>query len=743
MKKLGAAMAGMIGHAVGFLLCGLAAAWAGDVPSVVVLVNAASEASCSVGAHYAARRGVPDDHICRVRCTTSEVVSRERFEADIRTPLRTFLLDADLATARPDGRLALRVRYLVSAYGIPVKVREDYRHLKPEDLPRRGFRRNAASVDSELALVGLPGHPLDGPAPNPAWRNPGARGSILLATRLDGPTPQVAKRLVEDAIRAEAEGLLGIGYVDARGTKHPGYRRGDEWLLPAAAALKQVGLFTRVDRAERTFDPDMPMPDAAFYFGWYRETLCGPMAARGFRFPTGAVAYHLHSGSAARLRTIRLGWAGPLLDRGATATMGAVFEPLLQGTPDVGEFARRFLAGHSFAESAYAASRQLSWMMTYVGDPLYAPFRADRLRAALARKENARWRDVRDALHAAGRKKVDAALETCGRHELDPLFVELAGRVLFQAGRRDEAMDCYRTLARLVEDDYSAIQAFAVVGDWLAAAGEKRRALETFLACLRARDHRKSSHALPVYRKGIRLARGLHDGSSEVWLWRRLVEHFPGHALGRFAAGELWLRDLGPEPPLPRVEVPRVAKPPAIDGKPDDAAWAEAPVIGRLPYRRAGTRQVAGRTTVRLLRDDAALYVLAEVRPAPAAPIVADETFELSLSPWRDAVQSTVFSVPRSGRAVIPLRGTTWRVGPLPASEPSEPATAGWAIELRIPFAAFGLEEVAADSVWSANFVHRCTVPRFPFRMVPTAASWARMDADPLAPECAGHLIFR
>ena len=59
--------------------------------------------------------------------------------------------------------------------------------------------------------------------------------------------------------------------------------------------------------------------------------------------------------------------------KGATATMGCVYEPYLGATPDIGIFFERLLMGFSFGEAAYASQRVLSWQTTVIGDPLYHP----------------------------------------------------------------------------------------------------------------------------------------------------------------------------------------------------------------------------------------------------------------------------------------------------------------------------------------------------------------------------------
>jgi len=91
-------------------------------------------------------------------------------------------------------------------------------------------------------------------------------------------------------------------------------------------------------------------------------------------FMPGAFAYHLHSYSAQTLRSTEQNWVGPLLNKGATITMGCVDEPYLVGTPNIAAFLDGFFVGFSFGEAAYAAQGWLSWQTTVVGDPLYRAF---------------------------------------------------------------------------------------------------------------------------------------------------------------------------------------------------------------------------------------------------------------------------------------------------------------------------------------------------------------------------------
>jgi hypothetical protein len=110
------------------------------------------------------------------------------------------------------------------------------------------------------------------------------------------------------------------------------------------------------------------------YFGWYSENVAGPFVRPDFRFERGAIAAHLHSFSAVTLRVPNKGWCAPLITSGAAATIGNVYEPYLGLTTAFDVFFDRLRGGFTFAESCYMAQRFLSWMTTFVGDPLYRPF---------------------------------------------------------------------------------------------------------------------------------------------------------------------------------------------------------------------------------------------------------------------------------------------------------------------------------------------------------------------------------
>ncbi len=276
-----------------------------------------------------------------------------------------------------------RIRYAVLCYGVPLKIlpQPNLKETATENL-RPEMRRDEAAVDSELAL--LPeieqNLPLGGPLRNPVYTVTNATiihptNGVLIVARLDGPSAGIARGLVDKALQAEADGLWGRAYFDLRNTTEPGYKMGDDWIRNAAEIARRLGFETVVDENPGTFPADFPMSQIAFYAGWYEQDVSGPFTLPKVEFMPGAFAYHLHSNSAASLRTTNRFWAGPLLAKGAAITMGCVAEPYLAGTPDVAIFTSRLIFfGFTFGEAACACQSVLSWQTTVLGDPLYRPF---------------------------------------------------------------------------------------------------------------------------------------------------------------------------------------------------------------------------------------------------------------------------------------------------------------------------------------------------------------------------------
>ena len=349
--------------------------------NIIIVVNNAVPEGVELGKYYAQVRGVPESQICYLDTVKSESISPEDFERTIEKPLRDFLRNrlGRMSVTLPTGQLDLLmsqhdVRALVLMHGVPLKTTG---FIDTKDM----YKSMAASVDSELALLPQGSHIRNGALTNPYFNqdtasNPLLARRMLLVTRLDGPTPAMVRRMIDDAIWTEKHGLQGRGYFDVRGINSGGYAKGDQRIRQSYEAVKASGMISHIDEMPDVLPLGFEMPEAAFYLGWYQEHVSGALARPGFRFQRGAVAYHLHSFAGWTIRSTDKNWVGPLISRGATATMGAVYEPFLDGTPHLHIFTQRLLKGYTFAEASYMSQPMLSWMMVFVGDPLYRPFAA-------------------------------------------------------------------------------------------------------------------------------------------------------------------------------------------------------------------------------------------------------------------------------------------------------------------------------------------------------------------------------
>jgi uncharacterized protein (TIGR03790 family) len=271
------------------------------------------------------------------------------------------------------------IHFVALIKGIPLKIRAttDYPGDKPGGPPLGN--RNDASVDSEVAALGAFSDQISGPIPNPYFQSYRAitevdHSAVLLVCRLDAPQVATVRRMITDAIETEKTGLWGRAYVDGAHNSAGGLGVGDHWLAEVRDQLRKVGVPVIFDDTPEIFPNSYPMTDCALYFGWYAGTVSGPFTQPDFQFRPGAIAVHIHSFSASTLHDENANWAGPLLTRGAAATIGNVYEPYLQLTAQLNAFNDRLLHGFTFAESAYMSVQTLSWMSVMVGDPLYRPF---------------------------------------------------------------------------------------------------------------------------------------------------------------------------------------------------------------------------------------------------------------------------------------------------------------------------------------------------------------------------------
>jgi uncharacterized protein (TIGR03790 family) len=489
---------------------------AGGGGEVVVVYNTRMPGSKAVAEHYAAVRHVPAKQIFGFALTTNEVMSREDFTDLLQKPLAKKIVSAGLwkfgkvavpATNGQPAQTEIRVvkskiRYAVLCYGVPLKIApasimEEF----AEKITRSEFRRNEAAVDSELAWLPLLKMkiPLTGPLPNPFYLCTNSAvmnctNGLLMVSRLDGPTPEIALRLVDKSVEAENTGLWGRAYFDARGLSETDtdYYLGDAWMLAGAEICRLLGFEVELDTNAATLPASFPMSHIAIYAGWYAADACGPFTAPQMEFMPGAFAYHLYSYSAGTLRSATRNWCGPLLAKGATCTMGCVYEPYLQFTPNVAFFLEALGNGATFGQAAWSSQPALSWQTTVIGDPLYQPFKKSQLElhALLTRTKNPllEWSFDRmiclDLAHGLREPQIIPFLENLPITARSAVLTEKLASLYDAAGKPSSAIAAWQSALKLNPSPQQRIRLRLTLGEKLAAQNRDAEAVTNYLALL-------------------------------------------------------------------------------------------------------------------------------------------------------------------------------------------------------------------------------------------------------------------
>ena len=420
---------------------------------VVVLVNDLLPESVSIGEYYAQRRAVPKANICRVKTTANEICKWSELRKDILEPLKKFLED------KPD------VLYIVPVWGVPVKTEEENSANDGKGGPEGPVGamvtgRDYACIDREIELLKTE-HDIDGWMASKVFkadRRLTKDDGIYIVSRLDGPSPEAARGLVDLALYGEAYGIEGKALVDTRGLA------GSDGLAGVDSDMKEIpGIFTN---AGVEFDHDdtpevidlATRPSLGHYWGWYTGNAL--VSKADWRFRPGAVGAHLHSFSATQLRRSNQTWTGPLVHHGIAGTCGTVYEPLASGFPYGHIFFERFLNGHTFGEAMTIATMFTSWMAVYVGDPLYQPY------APGLKEKQAKNREIARAAFAS----ISAALDAGDSAKAVELAKDVEAIGVPYAGAEDTSFLVRESRSRAAFPDRKAKGTVADLRKALAAA---------------------------------------------------------------------------------------------------------------------------------------------------------------------------------------------------------------------------------------------------------------------------------
>lgn len=453
--------------------------------SVAILYNSTVPESRKLAELYREARAIPAQNLIALEMPETADISRADFEKSILKPLRAeFDQRGWWKRGRDAAGLTLpvinRIRVLVTMRGVPLRIQPTPKPAATPPAPATAAKpgtpsappnpftgHDEASVDSELAMFGVEGVPLDGVLQNKFYQSTKPLAAmelpfLVLTARIDAPSYATCERMIRDAVAVQKTGLWGMAYVDIA-NKIP---QGDQWLETVVKENAHAGIPTVVDRFNDTLPRNYPMGDAALYYGWYDWSVSGPFLNPRFKFRKGAVAMHLHSFSAEQLTNAAKNWSGPLLERGAAVTIGNVYEPYLHLTHDFGILHQRLLAGDCWVEACWKAMPATSWQAVVLGDPLYQPFKhldgsGDRTEEdndfRALRAASLRWPDD----PTERRKQLDKA---AGRTK-SGILAEAVGLDLVHQGLTAEAATRFRTAKGLdVNTEDKLRQDFHLIG---------------------------------------------------------------------------------------------------------------------------------------------------------------------------------------------------------------------------------------------------------------------------------------
>jgi uncharacterized protein (TIGR03790 family) len=382
---------------------------------LLIIANKEMRHSVELADYYMKQRSIPEQNLIKVQTSLEEFISREEYEKEIASPVRSFVTKND-----PEG---IKYACIVLMYGIPLRVQPPLlsagekkqladlekirsalgakiRQLGKSDSTETNQLNSemaaiekkilhatksdcGASVDSEIALVMEPSYSLEGWLPNRYFI--GFRGKeiekmpqrVLIVSRLDGPSDSIVRRIVADAIQVEKQGLAGIAYFDARwpnkGDKNPNPTSSYDASIHGAARIveKSNKMKVMLDDRESLFQSG-EAKNAALYCGWYSLG----QYIDAFTWAKGAIGFHVASLECSTLKSKSSSvWCKTMLEKGVAATLGPVSEPYLQSFPQPEVFFGCLLDGYSLSQ-CYAVSNPFwSWQMVLIGDPLYRPFK--------------------------------------------------------------------------------------------------------------------------------------------------------------------------------------------------------------------------------------------------------------------------------------------------------------------------------------------------------------------------------
>jgi uncharacterized protein (TIGR03790 family) len=342
---------------------------------VLVVYNSLYSDSLEVAQYYAAQRGVPAANLCPIsNFDTRDVLTY----APVRDAIR-----ACLNTVGPSNILYVVMSYLTPWQvwplwpQAPVYMLDSYIADIWDKYSTQNFLVVPTGTHGYYADAQAAGNYYPPFLPFASYRADPKATLIYSVFRLDAPTKELAKALVDRAIAAEAlpartgQGCFDMRLGDPNVSLDQGYYAGDWDIYRASLFTAQAGLPVTTDQLITEFGTapsPLTCPNALLYMGWYSLNNYN----NAFTWNPGAIGWHLDSNAALSPRG-GTSWVPNAIQNGITISFGAAEEPYLEGIPR-GGLIRNLLEGANAGDAALRNTRWIRWRMMNFGDPLYRPF---------------------------------------------------------------------------------------------------------------------------------------------------------------------------------------------------------------------------------------------------------------------------------------------------------------------------------------------------------------------------------
>ncbi|HEY3411799.1 MAG TPA: TIGR03790 family protein [Armatimonadota bacterium] len=389
---------------------------AGENPATVVVIyrtncddydKDGTGDSEQIARYYAARRGIPSDHLLGVKVELPG--GANPFDKYLRwtwESYRSALVKPLRAKLNALGRT--RIQYIVTTFGLPLRVQvpTGKTDMSADVALAQPFRISEDGLHSgryyDLQPDGRYGaqHFEAFRARHAASDPPDDIGYIV--SRIDGVSVAACKSLIDGAIYADTYKLDGFAYVDNRYGVHSdaelrAWQSGGHYFALAdidkgvestrsyfqAAKLKvrqqpddeSIG-DSKAGLRYTDGSPADVAPRALAYAGWYNY---GRYNAVWDWLP-GSVAIDFDSASLYAHNLFMGSFDGMALFNGASGAVGCFAEPYANGHPQPDVFFAYYTRGYTFGESAWLSMPQHPFVDFAIGDPLMNPYGRGRSR---------------------------------------------------------------------------------------------------------------------------------------------------------------------------------------------------------------------------------------------------------------------------------------------------------------------------------------------------------------------------